>query len=103
MADLTKLRDRLKVALSEAPKEGEPSVSQLANQIKELRESQVVVDMGPQRSESKTVFAEEPVTARIRRERIEFQQDERAGDRVVLKPSCPVQREDNLSRQAFCR
>lgn len=66
MHDLTALRDRLKAALSQPPKEDEPSVSQLAQAVKEVQTSQVI-ESGPERSESKAISAEEPVTARIRR------------------------------------
>lgn len=65
MTELAKLRDQLRAALSEAPKEGESSVSELADSIKALRESRVISD-APQR-EVKAMAAEEPVTARIKR------------------------------------
>ncbi|OWK39469.1 DEAD/DEAH box helicase family protein [Fimbriiglobus ruber] len=42
MEELSGLRDRLKIALSGTPAEGEPTAGELAEKIKALRESQVV-------------------------------------------------------------
>lgn len=75
MLDLTALRDRLKVTLSQPPKEDEPSVSQLAQMVKELQASQVI-ESTTERSESKAVSAEEPVTARIRQQMSGFERDD---------------------------
>ncbi|OWK35497.1 hypothetical protein [Fimbriiglobus ruber] len=51
MEELSGLRDRLKMALSGTPAEGEPTAGELAEKIKALRESQVVE--APMRVKSK--------------------------------------------------
>ncbi|WP_238602664.1 DEAD/DEAH box helicase family protein [Fimbriiglobus ruber] len=51
MEELSGLRDRLKIALSGTPAEGEPTAGELAEKIKTLRESQVVE--APMRVKSK--------------------------------------------------
>ncbi len=66
MTELTTLRDQLRTGLSEAPKEGMPTVSDIAGQIKVLKSSQAV-EAAPER-EAVRVSAEEPVTARIKRQ-----------------------------------
>ncbi len=64
-SQLADLRDRLKFGLSEhAPEGGEP-VAELAGRIKALRDS-VTVEAAPERTVRKAVWAERPVTARIR-------------------------------------
>src|SRR5581483_196665 len=64
---LAALRDQLKAGLSgAAPQEGEPTVAELAQQIKALR-AQSAVEATPERTGRRRSTAEEPVTARIRR------------------------------------
>jgi len=69
MSQLTDLRDKLKDGLSEKaqeePKPEGPSVAELAEQIKVLRESNSV-EAAPERAVRKAARAERPVTARIR-------------------------------------
>jgi hypothetical protein len=69
-SELTDLRDRLKLGLSEHAPEGGESVAELAEKIKVLRES-VTVEATPERTVRKTVRAERPVTARIRERMVE--------------------------------
>jgi len=70
LSELTGLRDQLKAGLSAtAPVEGDaakPTVAQLAARIKNLKVANTI-DAAPQRLRQKQSFAEEPVTARIRR------------------------------------
>jgi hypothetical protein len=67
LSELVVLRDRLRAGLSAAErKEGEPTVAELAEQIKGLRAANGV-ELTPERSGKRQVSAEEPVTARIRR------------------------------------
>ena len=67
LAELTGLRDQLKAGLSGAePQEGAPTVAELAEQIKALRASNSI-EAAPERTGTRRVSAEEPVTARIRR------------------------------------
>ena len=64
---LAALRDKLKAGLSGAvPEEGEPTVAELAEQIKALR-AHNIVEATPERTGRRRSTAEEPVTARIRR------------------------------------
>ncbi len=64
---LAALRDQLKAGLSGAePKEGEPTVAELAEKIKALRAANSV-EAAPTRTAMRRLTAEEPVTARIRR------------------------------------
>jgi hypothetical protein len=63
---LATLRDQLQNALSGAPKEGEPTTPELAEQIKALRATQTV-EVTPQRTGKRQSAAEMPVTTRIRR------------------------------------
>jgi len=64
---LAALRDQLKTGLSGAErKEGEPTVADLAERIKALR-AENTVEAAPERTATRRVSAEEPVTARIRR------------------------------------
>lgn len=64
---LKELRDRLKAGLSGGePKEGEPTVAELAEQIRTLRAGNTV-EATSERSEKRVVSAEEPVTTRIMR------------------------------------
>ncbi len=63
---LTALRDQLKAGLSATPPEGQPAVSDLAEQIETLLSAHTV-EAAPSRTPRKRLAAEEPVTARIRR------------------------------------
>ena len=64
---LAALRDQLKAGLSgAASQEGEPTVSELAEQINALRAAHTV-EAPAERSGTRRIAAEEPVTARIRR------------------------------------
>jgi N12 class adenine-specific DNA methylase len=70
LAKLTDLRDRLRTALSgsssasDAPEQ--PSISEMAAQIKEMR-GQHCMEPSPDRAASRRLTSEEPVTAKIRR------------------------------------
>ena len=67
MDQLAALRDQLKAGLSgAAPQEGEPSVAELAERIKGLQAANTV-EATPERTATRKVAAEEPVTSRIRR------------------------------------
>jgi hypothetical protein len=71
LAELTSLRDRLKAGLSggaATEKEGEPqpSVSELAEQIKSLKSAHTI-EATPERAGKRRSSAEEPVTSRIRK------------------------------------
>jgi N12 class adenine-specific DNA methylase/SAM-dependent methyltransferase len=67
LSELTGLRDQLRVGLSGAePKEGAPTVAELAERTKALRAANTI-EATPQRSTARRLSAEEPVTARIRR------------------------------------
>jgi hypothetical protein len=71
LTELTELRDQLKTGLSAAgPAEGAPSVVDLAERIKHLKASHTV-EAGPHREGQTRSTAEESVTARIRRRRID--------------------------------
>jgi hypothetical protein len=59
--ELTVLRDRLKIALSETPKEGEPTAAELADQIKVLKAAHVV-DAAPTRLSAVKSEAPKPVS-----------------------------------------
>jgi hypothetical protein len=64
---LAALRDQLKAGLSGAePKEGEPTVAELAERIRALR-AENTVEATLERTGTRRVSAEEPVTSRIRR------------------------------------
>jgi hypothetical protein len=64
---LSGLRDQLKAGLSGAQvAEGEPTVAEIAEQIKALK-AESAVEAAPQRAANRQVSAEKPVTARIRR------------------------------------
>ncbi len=64
---LAALRDQLKAGLSGAErKEGEPTVSDLAERIKALRAANTI-ESAPERTVARKIAGEEPVTARIRR------------------------------------
>ena len=68
-AELAGLRDRLKAGLSQAtPEPGSKPVpvAELAERIKALKAAQII-DAAPERTASRRIAAEEPVTARIRR------------------------------------
>ena len=70
LTELTALRDKVKLGLSEAgTKEGEPTVAELAEQIKSLK-GENAVEAAPQRTEKRQVSAEEPVTSRIKRQMV---------------------------------
>ena len=69
LRELTDLRDRLKAGLSQATPEAgaEPvPVSDLAERIKTLKAAHTI-EAAPERTTSRRIAAEEPVTARIRR------------------------------------
>jgi N12 class adenine-specific DNA methylase len=71
LSELTTLRDQLKAALSgktqEATTEGGPGVSELAQRIKEIKAANTI-EATPERIGKSRLTAEEPVTARIRRQ-----------------------------------
>ena len=61
------LRDQLKAGLSQArPEPGTEPVAQLAGRIKSLKSAHTI-DAAPERTATRRIAAEEPVTARIRR------------------------------------
>ncbi len=60
------LRDRLKMALSGSVQESEPSVEELADQIRALREGNAVESV-PERIATRKASAEEPVSRRLLR------------------------------------
>ena len=67
LAELTGLRDQLKAGLSQAtPEPGTPPVAELAERIKSLKAAHTI-DAAPERTATRRIAAEEPVTARIRR------------------------------------
>jgi hypothetical protein len=67
MAERTALRDQLKAGLSQAtPEPGTPPVAELSERIKALKAAHTI-DAAPERTASRRIAAEEPVTARIRR------------------------------------
>jgi N12 class adenine-specific DNA methylase len=70
LARLTTLRDQLRAGLSgsapDADREGQPSVAELAEEIKALRAANTV-EAAPERTGKRQLSAEEPVTTRIRR------------------------------------
>jgi hypothetical protein len=69
LAGLTELRDQLKAGLSQAtPEPGTPPVAELAERIKSLKAAHTI-DAAPERTATRRLSAEEPVTARIRRHR----------------------------------
>jgi N12 class adenine-specific DNA methylase/predicted RNA methylase len=69
LAELTALRDQLKAGLSQAtPEPGTPPVAELAGRIKALKAAHTI-DAAPERTATRRIAAEEPVTARIRRRR----------------------------------
>src|SRR6185312_885184 len=65
MSQLSDLRDKLKIGLSEKAPEGGTPTAELAEKIKVLRAS-VSVEAAPERVTRKVVRAERPVTQRIR-------------------------------------
>jgi N12 class adenine-specific DNA methylase len=66
LAELTGLRDQLKAGLSQAtPEPGTPSVAELADRIKALKAVHTI-DAAPERTASRRISGEQPVTARIR-------------------------------------
>jgi hypothetical protein len=66
--ELSCLRDQLKAGLSTTePKEGEPKASEIAERIKALRAANSVEPAAARSAQPRSV-AEEPVTARIRRQ-----------------------------------
>ena len=66
-AELTALRDQLKAGLSQAtPEPGTTPVAELAERIASLKAAHTV-EAAPERTVSRRIVAEEPVTARIRR------------------------------------
>jgi hypothetical protein len=67
LANLTELRDQLKISLSGNTEEGAPKSGELAEQIKALKQSNTV-EAAPERATQRHLDAEEPVTARIRRQ-----------------------------------
>ncbi len=69
LTELTDLRDRLKTGLSQAtPEPGMMPVPELAERIKSLKAAHTI-DAAPERTATRRVVAETPVTARIRRRR----------------------------------
>jgi len=67
LKQLADLRDQLRIGLSGAePKDGQPTVAELAEQIKALKSAHTV-EATPERVTKRRSTAEEPVTARIRR------------------------------------
>jgi hypothetical protein len=65
--ELAGLRDQLKAGLSQAtPEPGTPPVAELAERIKALKAAHTI-DTVPERTATRRIAAEEPVTARIRR------------------------------------
>ena len=61
------LRDQLKAGLSQAtPEPGTPTVAELAESIKALKAAHTI-DAAPERTTSRRIVGEEPVTARIHR------------------------------------
>jgi len=67
LAELTALRDQLKAGLSQAtPEPGALPVAELAERIKTLRAAHTI-DAAPERTATRRIAAEVPVTARIRR------------------------------------
>jgi N12 class adenine-specific DNA methylase/predicted RNA methylase len=65
--ELATLRDRLKAGLSQTtPEPGEPTVAELAESIKSLKAAHTI-DATPERTASRRIAAEVPVTARLRR------------------------------------
>ena len=67
LRELTDLRDRLKIGLSQAtPEPGTETVAEVAERIKALIAAHTI-DAAPTRTATRRIVAEEPVTARIRR------------------------------------
>ena len=71
LSELTALRDQLKIGLSgnatpEAGAESQPQASELAEKIKALKAAHTI-EATPERTSTRQISAEEPVTARIRR------------------------------------
>jgi hypothetical protein len=70
LAELTTLRDILRIGLSGKPPEERreelPTVSELAERIKALQAANTI-EASPGRSAVRSSFAEEPVTSKIRR------------------------------------
>ena len=67
LRELTDLRDRLKIGLSQTtPEPGTETVAELAERIKALIAAHTI-DAAPTRTATRRIVAEEPVTARIRR------------------------------------
>jgi hypothetical protein len=67
LSQLADLRDQLKAGLSQAtPEPGLPSVAELAERIKALKAAHTI-DAAPERTASRCIAGEEPVTSRIRR------------------------------------
>ena len=83
---LTDLRDRLKLGLSEKPPEGGESVSELAEKIRVLREANTVEAAPVRVGTRKVARAETPVTARIRARRAE-----ETGEAVAVEEVKPVE------------
>jgi hypothetical protein len=80
---LATLRDQLKIGLSGVEaKEGEPTVAQLAERIKQLRAANTI-EAAPQRAAKRQASAEEPVTARILRRSEEGQTETRHVDMLA--------------------
>ncbi len=92
LAELSDLRDQLRVGLAglgQQPEEGKPTAAELAERIKAIKASHAV-EAVPQRVGHRTIGAEEPVTARIRRKaEAQFEQPEPVTfqDRVLSAPS----------------
>jgi hypothetical protein len=97
MAELTALRDHLRVGLSGNQPDGETPVAEVADKVKALRAANTI-EAAPQRSGTRRLSAEEPVTARIRR-RHEANPDsgqaaEHGGELGGRKTSSPAEEEN---------
>ncbi len=95
LTQLTSLRDQLKSGLSAPPvqenAEGEPSVADLAEQIKALKAA-TTIEAAPQRTGKRRSSAEEPVTARIRKRMPAAPAPDQAADAdaVAVPPEAPT-------------
>jgi hypothetical protein len=84
ISKLTALRDQLKASLSGHASEGAPTSVEIADAIKALK-TENAVEAAPQRSALRRTNAEEPVTARIRRQMqpLAFQERVGIGDAAI--------------------
>jgi hypothetical protein len=90
LSQLTDLRDQLKAGLSASAHDADgdhgPSAPELAEKIKALKAANTI-EATPQRAERKKAAAEEPVTARIRRQRTEVADAHNNGEATEAEPS----------------